>query len=45
MTRVLIVDDDPVTLTTLAATLQLAGYDVSAAQGGNIGLDRSKGFP
>ncbi len=37
--RVLLVDDNLSTLTTLAAILRLNGYDVSAAQGGNVGLE------
>jgi len=36
--RVLVVDDDPVTLTTHARILSLEGYDVTAADGGRQAL-------
>jgi DNA-binding response OmpR family regulator len=37
--RILVVDDDPVFLKALCATLQVEGYTVVAADGGQAGID------
>jgi two-component system response regulator HydG len=39
MSRVLVIDDDPETRSTLTATLRLAGYAVETAETGEAGLD------
>ncbi len=39
MSRVLVIDDDPGTRSTLTATLRLAGYAVETAESGEAGLD------
>ncbi len=39
MSRVLVIDDDPGTRSTLTATLRLAGYAVETAESGEVGLD------
>jgi DNA-binding NtrC family response regulator len=41
--RVLVVDDDPLTLKLLEKTLSLAGYDVVKAQSGTDALERLRG--